>query len=184
MNNKSERTEWRQAKHSAVAAEPFSVADGTMVGKWNGSQCPNSDNMLRQQDLAETLMHQTCPVGLVTHLQKQARSCDRNTMQTQLRELKPTVFSEHNEAKWEINTEGQQEILQPLGNYTRASKRANPGSKRKSGSTFRSKQILLNGWGYRRLCVWWSPDSNSGEQIIPCGYNRSSRTVTICAHTQ
>lgn len=55
-------------------------------------------------------------------------------MQTQLRELKPAVFSEHNEAKREINTEGQQETLQALGDYTRASKRASEPWFRKDAS--------------------------------------------------
>lgn len=45
-------------------------------------------------------------------------------MQTQLRDPKPTVLSEHNRTKLEINTEGQQETLRALGNYTGASERA------------------------------------------------------------
>lgn len=152
MNNKSGRTEWREAERIAAGTEPSSVADGTTGGR-KCSQCPTSDNLLAIQDLVEALIHQTCPAGLVTHLPKQARSCDRNTMQTQLRELKPAVFSEHNEAKREINTEGQQETLQALGDYTRASKRASPGSERTPQSTFRSEQILPNGWGYKRVCA-------------------------------
>lgn len=64
------------------------------------------------------------PCGACDTFAKAGSVLGENRMQTQLREPKPTVSSEHNRAKLEINTEGQQETRGALGNYTGASKRA------------------------------------------------------------
>lgn len=63
------------------------------------------------------------PCGACDTFAKAGNVLGENRMQTQLGELKPTMFSENNRTKLEINTEGQQETLRALGNYTGASKR-------------------------------------------------------------
>lgn len=61
------------------------------------------------------------PGGACDTFAKAGNVLGENRMQTQLGEPKPTVFSEYNRTNLEINTEGQQETLGALGDYTGAS---------------------------------------------------------------